>query len=173
MACALTQGYTLACSDNMGGVKEFYIIEHANITSFTQAAGEVTALVKESGKQFYKYEQEQNVAEVDEAIEVNQENGTRFANSTIKLVINKRQVSVRNEIMLLAKNKVVIVEVDRNGTAWIHGLEFGLRLGASNAKSGRAGGDRNGYELSFAGQEREMAYELDATVLTALTTPGS
>lgn len=157
----------------MGGVKEYYIIEHANITSYTEAAGEVTAIVKASGKQFYKYQQERETPEVEETITGNVENGTSFSNVSIKMVLNKREVSVRNEIMLLSKNLVVIVEVDRNGTAWIHGLEFGLRLDAGAAKSGRAGVDRNGYELTFTGQERELAYELDSALVSALTTPGT
>jgi hypothetical protein len=173
MACALTQGYTLDCREGMGGSKEFYIAEHSAIESYTQATGVVSALSMATGKQFYKYAQERATSEVEETIQANTENGTVYVASNIKLVLNRRQVSVRNEIMLLAKNLVVIVEVDKNGKAWIYGLEHGLRLDQSAAKSGRAAGDRNGYELSFTGEERELAYELQGTLIETLETPGA
>jgi hypothetical protein len=173
MSCALTQGYVLDCRDSMGGNKEFYIIEHSAIATTTIVSGKVTVLTKGLGKQFYKYAQERATSEVEETITPNTENGTVFVNSNIKLVLNKRQTSVRNEIMLLSKNLVVIVEVDRNGLAWIYGLEFGLRLDQSAAKSGRASGDRNGYELAFTGEERQLAYELDKDIVPTLVTPGT
>ena len=56
MACALTQGYTLDCRDSLGGLTEVYFIEASNITSYTEASGVITALVKAAGKRFYKYE---------------------------------------------------------------------------------------------------------------------
>jgi hypothetical protein len=55
MACALTQGYTLDCSDSYGGVKELHLIEFDNVSSFTESAGVVTAITKATGKAFKKY----------------------------------------------------------------------------------------------------------------------
>jgi hypothetical protein len=172
MSCALTQNYVLDCRDSRGGSKEFHIMEFENLTSFTLTAGVVSALVKLTAKKFWKYAQVKQTSEADEAITPNEENGTVFSKQTVKIVLNKRQASVRNEIMLLAKNRLVIVEIDQNGAAWIYGLTNGLLMAPSQVKSGKAFGDRNGYELVFEGFEPEAAYSVDPTVVSALETPG-
>ena len=56
MACALTQNYTLDCKDSLGGITEVYFMAAGDVTSTTEASGVITALVKASGKRFYKYE---------------------------------------------------------------------------------------------------------------------
>lgn len=173
MSCALTQGYVLDCRDSVGGSKEFHIIELANIASFTLTAGVVSALTKVTAKQFYKYAQVKQTSECDEVLTTNEENGTVYSKQTVKIVLNKRQATVRNEIMLLSKNRLVIVEIDRNGSAWIYGLTNGMLLESGAAKGGKAMGDRNGYELQFGGMEPELAYLVDPTVVTALETPGT
>lgn len=171
--CALTQGYVLDCGrDNTGGSKEFYIGEHSAF-AFTVAAGVVTAITKDSGKQFFKYEQVKQVSETQEELTASEENGTVFSKQTIKLVINKRQVDIRNEIMLLAQSPLAIIEVDQNGDAWLYGADRGVNLAPSIAKSGRLMGDRNGYELNFEGFEPELAYKVDSALIATLTTPGA
>lgn len=173
MSCALTQSYTLDCRDGKGGSKEFYLIEAANISTMTLTAGVVSAITKASAKAFYHYAQVKQVAECDEAITTNEENGTIFVKQSVKMVINKRQTAIRNEVMLLGKNRLVIIEVDQNGSAWLYGFANGMLMDNSAIKSGKALGDRNGYELTFTGFEPEAAYMVDPTVVTALLTPGT
>lgn len=173
MSCALTQNYVLDCRDGKGGVKEFHIMEFENLASFTLTAGVVSALTKLTAKHFWKYAQVKQTSEADEALTPNEENGSIYSKQTVKIVLNKRQATVRNEIMLLGKNRLVIVEVDQNGNAWIYGITNGLMLGNSAAKSGKAFGDRNGYELVFEGFEPELAYSVDPTIVAALETPGT
>jgi hypothetical protein len=51
MACAIVGGYTLDCKDAVGGIKNIYITELANITAVAEnASGYVTAITKSSGK---------------------------------------------------------------------------------------------------------------------------
>jgi hypothetical protein len=170
MACALTQGFTLDCRDSRGGSKEFYIMPWDDLATTTVLAGEITVLTKDVGKNFWKYMQEVGTCEAEETLVASRENGSVFYEQSVKLVLNKRAKAVRNEILLLAQNRVVIVEVDRNGNAWFYGFDNGLFLEAGSAKSGRAMGDRNGYELEFKGQEDELAYSVLSSVVTALTT---
>jgi hypothetical protein len=173
MSCALTQGYVLDCRDSVGGSKEFYIAEFDSVSAITVAAGVVTALTKLTGKQFYKYAQVKQTSECDEALTTSEENGSVYSKQTVKIVLNKRQATVRNEIMLLAKNRLIIVEVDRNGQAWIYGRQNGVLLDSGAAKSGKAMGDRNGYELQFGGFEPELAESVSSTIVSTLTTPGT
>lgn len=170
MACALTQGYNLDCRLNYGGVKEVYIIEFDNVSSITESAGVVTAITKVATKVFYKYNLIAHTGEGDEATTWNREMGTMTNKQTVKFPINKMTVAVRNELMLLGQNRLLFVIVDENGTNWLYGRDYGLMLVTSAAKTGRLLGDRNGYELVFEGDEKNLAYEVnDATLATLLT----
>ena len=172
MSCALTQGFNLDCRDSIGGLKEIYLIEHGNLGDITEASGVVTAISKLAGKRFYKYSLIRETSSFDEVITVNDQHGTAYYTQTNTIVLNKRQASVRNEIMLIAKNNVATVAVDNNGKAWLFGRENGLVPGG-NTGSGTAWSDRNGATLTFTGNERELAPEVSAEVLSALGTPGA
>jgi hypothetical protein len=177
MACALTQGYTLDCREGIGGIKEVYIIELGNLASVTEVSGVVTALTKASGKRFWKYSLVRETSNSSEALNGSEQNGTFFVTQTVNLILNKRQASVRNEIMLLAKNNVVMIVVENQlnssgeNRAWMYGKTQGLMLNTGTADSGTAWADRNGYTLPFVGNEPELAPEVAYSLLASLETP--
>lgn len=172
MACALTQGFTIDCREGMGGLKELYIMELNNVSGITASSGVITAITKASGKRFWKYQQLAQTAQATEEITGSDENGTVFYAQSIEIFLNKMQASVRNEVKLLAKNRIVIVTVDRNGKAFLYGETLGLTLNTGTGSSGRANGDRNGYGLTFTGAEPDPAQEVDSSIITTLETPG-
>ena len=172
MACALTQGFSIDCREGMGGLKELYIIELNNVSGITQASGVVTAITKQTGKRFWKYQQLAQTAQATEDITGSDENGTVFYAQSIEAFLNKMQASVRNEVYLLAQNRLVIVTVDRNGKSFLYGKTLGLTLNTGQGSSGKAYGDRNGYGLTFTGAEKEPAPEVDSSVIATLETAG-
>lgn len=172
-SCALTSDYSFGCDIGSGGVgKECYIIELNNVSAVTESSGTLTAVTKVSGKVFRKYQLVQDTANAEESIVGNKQNGTLFYSQKITIVINKQQVAVRNEILLLAKNFVSIVIKDNNDTYRLFGRVTGMSLVTGAATTGATWGDRNGYTLEFTGNERELApFVTDAAVAT-LQTPG-
>jgi hypothetical protein len=54
----------------------------------------------------------------------------------------------------------------------MYGKDNGLWLTTGEGTSGIAGGDRNGYNLTFAGEQREPVLEVTNAVGLALQTPG-
>lgn len=138
----------------------------------TVAVGVVTVLTKMTGKKFYKYKLIAHTGEADETMTGSRDNGTNHSKQTVKFPINKMTTSVRNEILLLAQNRLIIVIVDENGTAWMYGKDYGMILMTTTAKTGKALGDRNGYELTFDGEEKYLATELLASIVATLETPG-
>jgi len=173
MSCALTQGYTLDCSDSYGGVKELHFIEFDNVVSITESAGVVTAITKATGKAFKKYQLIHQTADTEETATVSRENGTVEIKQSVKFPINKLSVSLRNELMLLIQNRLVCVAVDNNGTGWILGREFGLNVATVGAKSGIKLGERNGYEIALDGSEKVLAWKVDSSTISALQAVGS
>lgn len=167
MACALTTGYTSDCRDNSGGIKRFYIAEFTTAWAYTIASGAIT--VSTSGAPtFRKYEQEIEVGSFEESIQTNRQNGTLFYEQDLTMVLIKMQAVLRNEIYLVAQNRLFIIARDENDKYWITGRQRGVMLEPSKAGTGTARGDRNGYELKFKGKESLPAEEISAAVVTAL-----
>lgn len=168
--CQLTTGYNLDCRLNYGGMKEVYVIEFDNVASFAQTAGVVGTITKVATKVFKKYNLIAHTGEGEEALTASREMGTLSNKQTIKFPINKMTTAVRNELFLLAQNRLMFVYVDENSTNWLYGSDYGLTLTTASAKTGKVLADRNGYELTFEGDEKVLAYEVsDACLATLLT----
>jgi hypothetical protein len=172
MSCALTSDYSFACDTGSGGVaKDMYIIELENVDSVTESSGTLTAITNVTGKIFRKYNLVLETASFDEDMVGNIQNGTLFYDQKGSIAINKQNVAVRNEILLLAKARLAIVMQDNNNTYRYFGRANGLKLTTGKAASGVAWTDRNGYTLEFTGKENELApFVLDA-VIDTLQTP--
>ena len=172
MACALTQGYTLDCRDSLGGITEVYFIASSDVSSTTEVSGVITALTKAVGKRFYKYELTKGTSMLTENVASNVQNGTLFYTPELTIILNKLQANTRNEILLLAQNRLVAVAKDNNGKFWYVGKTRAIDLTAGSAATGTADGDRSGYTLTFTGAEPSLCAEVNSTVSAALTTPG-
>jgi hypothetical protein len=69
----------------------------------------------------------------------------------------------RNQILLLAQNRDLrIAFVDQQDVTWVMGLTRGAVMSASNAATGTAVADMNGYTLSFTAQEPQAAFPIVA-----------
>jgi len=170
MACALTSDYSFSCAIGVGGTKECYIIELENISAYVESSGTLTTITKAAGKVFRKYQLVLETADFTEDITGNRQNGTNYYEQKGTIIINKQNVAVRNEILLLAKNNCVVVMKDNNDTWRLYGREYGLRLLGGSAANGVAWGDRNGYTLNFTGAEKELApFVSDAAAATLQT----
>lgn len=171
--CALTSDYSFSCDIGTGGTKEVWFIEFNNIVSYTESSGTLTAITKATGKVFRKYQLVRETADFEEDIVGNIQNGTIFYDQKGNIVINKQNVAVRNEIILLSRNFLVAVIHDQNDTYRLFGRENGLRLETGSATTGVAWGDRNGYTLNFTGKEPSLAPFVQDTVIATLQTPGA
>ena len=74
----------------------------------------------------------------------------------------------RNEILLMAQNQDLIVAAkDNNGVFFSIGIERGAYMTAGTSVSGVAYADRNGYELTVTGMEKDPMYTILPTIIEA------
>jgi len=172
MSCLLTQGFSLDClGDNAGGVKEIYITEKNNVTAITTVSGAISAITMASGKQFWKYELYSEQGEVQEVATKKPENGTIAHEQSVTIPLYKQETNKRNELYIVAKNRVLIIVKDSNDKYWLYGEGYGLNLITRTATFGKLIDDRNGYELEFTGKEPLPAKEVASGIIAALLLP--
>lgn len=170
--CALGMDYALGCNNSKGGMRRMYIIELENLGAITAAVGAVTAITNPTAKKWRKYELVRATANADADLQVNPENGSSHVVETISIVLNTVSAAVSNELKAVAGNRLAIIVVDRNNNGWLYGKDYGMTAKTVKAMTGKAGGDRNGYEAQFEGDEDELPWYVPSTLFAALTVAG-
>ena len=172
MACELTRGRGLDCKDIMAGVRNIYFAQHEDLT-ITHTDGSISQIAGAGGYSagYYKYAIPKGQASMTETITSSLENGTVFYEGSINLKLHKLTVNDRNEIKLLAQNRLVIfVELYQTtggkNDIWAFGVENGCELSAGSALSGAAFGDHNGYDLTFSSSEANPCLRMGAYTST-------
>jgi hypothetical protein len=99
---------------------------------------------------------------------VSQENGTVFNQTDIVARLRKLSTTKRNELKLLAQNRVFCIVKDNNDNYWLAGNEYGCDITAMTAESGTAMGDVQGYNFTLSAIESESPYLVQAAVATSL-----
>jgi hypothetical protein len=174
--CALTTDYLFGCDTGSGGIKECYLMELENLQRPAvgyagEAVGLITAIPKVATKVWRKYQLVLDTASFDEDIVGSRVNGTLYYSQKGTIIINKQNVAVRNELLLLAKNRLSIITKDNNEAYKMYGIQNGMMLETGGVSSGVAWGDRNGYTLNFTGKEFQLSAFVADAVIATLTVP--
>ena len=151
MACELTTGRTLDCKDAIGGIRTVYFMQVEDYTP-TYTSDVLTAV---SAATAYRYELPKATGSLSEAIQVSMENGSVFYESTLTLKLFKLSAADRDEIKLLAQNRLAVFILDNNNNQWVIGEVNGAEISAGTAETGTALGDMSGYNLTITSQEKE------------------
>tara|TARA_R100000900_G_scaffold40583_1_gene33322 strand:- start:883 stop:1437 length:555 start_codon:yes stop_codon:yes gene_type:complete len=168
MACELTRSRGLDCKDIMGGVKNIYFAQHEDLT-ITHTDGSVSQIAGAGGYSagYYRYKIPKGQASMVETINASTENGTVFYEGAINLKLHKLTLNDRNEIKLLAQNRLIVFvelyqQTGGKNDVWAFGVENGCELTAGTSNSGAAFGDLNGYDLTFTSMESFPCLRLGA-----------
>ena len=171
MSCSLTTGYALGCRDSVGGIKTIYV-QSFNPTGSVNAdaSGAVTGFTGYASGGFFEYDLTKATSSMTETLNASIENGSIYYSPEVTFTINKLQVAVRNELRLLARNRLLVIVQDNNNRYWVLGAANGLEATAGTAGSGTAFGDRSGYEITLTGMEPDPMLLIASTTFTPLAT---
>ena len=160
MSCFISSGVQLGCSDGIGGIQKIYIVGGGGaVTGYTyNTDGAITGATSTTGTTLFGFELKRNTSSLTQNIQKNFENGTIFFDQELLAVLFKYDQQKRNELKVLSQNdKLQIVAIDQNGTQYLLGQTNGMYLGSGAALTGVQFSDRNGFNLTFKGQEHEPA----------------
>lgn len=170
MACAIVSGYALDCKNTVGGIANVYITELANVTSANQnASGYVTSITLAGGKKFFKYALEPRVANsFTETIQASPANGTVAYSQSVVVDFTKLQFATQAKLQLLIQNRTLVIVETKDGSFFLFGLVNGMEVSAGTAHSGANMNDKQGYMITFTGEEKAFANEIDPSIIAAL-----
>jgi hypothetical protein len=161
MSCVLTDGYTLGCRDNIGGIQTVYIGEwNGDDLTYGFTTSNVIDSFGGATVSFYTFEQEIEVGSYTENGVFSTENLTAFYEQTLTITLHKLDAVLRNQILLLGQGKWRIIILDQRGLYWLMGKQNPVRVSAATPGLGKAYGDLNGAVITFLGKEPEPSHEV-------------
>jgi len=156
-SCALTTGFDLDCRDSIGGVKSVRLASLEDYTAMAAtgtASGAITGWTT-AALDFYKYDQLKETSSLTESINGSSQNGTVYFTPEVTIVISKLDITKRNEIKVLAQQRLVAIVEGNDSSYWVVGYQNGLELNAGTSATGTAFGDLSGYSLTLSGMEAD------------------
>ena len=163
MACDLTLGRNEDCKSSLGGIDAIYFVnfgEMGNITlgtddEVTDADGTFSA---------YKYTVKSTATNFEQTINSSRDNGTTFISQVVNMTLKGLSKTDNKELKLMAWGRPQVIVEDRNGNAFLFGLERGAEVTGGTAVSGGAMGDLSGYTLSLTAEEATFANIIEGAV---------
>jgi hypothetical protein len=173
MSCYISSGIALGCSDALGSLKKIYVVGGATgeVTGYTyDADGAITGATSSTGTTIYGFELKRNTSSLTQNTTKSFEQGTVYWEQLLVAVFYKYDQDKRNQLLILGQNdNLQIIAVDQNDTQYMVGQVNGMYLSAGVAGTGTALGDRNGFELTFSGQEPVPARVIEGALASVFT----
>lgn len=163
MACDISKGRALPCTDAVGGLDAIYFINEDALGTVNFGTGdEIDLITSVTGgtPSLYKYDLK-GTSTFNQVMNVSRENGTRFAEQTLVLNLPVMSSVSHKEFKLLASSNPKAVVKTTSGSFFLMGLEFGCDVTTINANSGAAMGDMTGYEVTLVAREKTFANYID------------
>ena len=168
MPCIIVEGVTLDCRQGAGGVDKIYLTEWANVASVTSASGSISAIGMNSGKKFWEVQLEMEDAQFNEDATISVENGTTFYAQTLTFSVYKMTAKNRNIVRLLTQNRLEVIVKDMDGFFRLACETRAMHLNASASTTGKASGDKNGYNITLTGKEPLPSNTVASGIIAAL-----
>lgn len=181
MACIcgnlITDGIDVLCDNNAGGILRSLVTDKCNLDDadpYTETVeGIIDAINMTTTTQFYEVNTQRLTASLEENETNNFDNGSKFYDQILNIVVAKRDVARRNAIKTLGagqKDLVWLIQ-DSNQTWWAVGINEGVKLFTDTSGTGTKKEDLNGYTIQFTGQDSVMMSTVDPSIIAGLLTP--
>jgi hypothetical protein len=159
-----------SCGVNIGGLRTIWVIDQDLVTGTTisESAHTVTNIALAAGETFLEIQTNPNNASLSTESPINFENGSTLYNSTLSITVHKRRAAVSYALQLLAEGQrmLTFIALDSNGLYW---YVEDAQMSSSQENSGKAKADGSQYTVEFLAQLSHRVYEVDSTIVAAIT----
>lgn len=163
-------GIELGCKDNMGGIKQVWLVDESDVTEVTlnEDNTEIATIVLASDAKFKSYRFRKGTANMVSTATSDEANGTFSVQSDVVLQFNKMETAKRTEIMAMCLGNMKGIVLDNNGKYWFLGKDQAISASAASGETGTAFGDFGGYKVTLTDNSKEMPYEIPTSVAEGL-----
>ena len=166
MACDITAGRNDSnCLDSLGGIKAIYVANFAKgmFADATFTGEEITAMG--SAYDVFKYEL-RGTNNIDEANTKDINAGTSIFEGSGTITLKKQDATTQAQMVLLSKGRPQIIAEGYDGSLRIFGIKNGVDV-TVNTASGADMNEFNGYTLTLASKEDNLAYFVTSSLVAA------
>lgn len=160
MSCDLTAGRLEPCKSNVGGIDKIYFVNFGDFASVTTGSDDEISDITGSFSA-YEYEVKSSATNMEVAVNSSRDNGTTFFTQTINLTLKNLTQAMNKELKLMAYGRPHVVVWDRNGKAWLCGVNRGCEVTGGSAVTGGAMGDLYGYTITLTAEEELPPQSID------------
>lgn len=170
MACnsIALSGIGLGCKDNMGGIKEVYLIKEEDITKVEATEGQISTLTLAESASFKTYKFRKGTSQFTSTMTTDEAAGTLSVQTDLALQFSKMETSKRLEIMAMCMESMKAIVLDANGKYWFLGYDFPVTASAATGQTGTNFGDFGGYNITLTDNSKEFPYEIPASLIADL-----
>lgn len=171
MACSsiTLAGINTGCKDNMGGIKEVYIVKKDSITEVTLAENQISAITMAESAKWSTYKFRKGTSQFTSTMTTDDAAGTMSFETVLALQFSKQDTAKRLEIMALCMDEVAVIVLDNNGKYWYLGYDNPVTATAATGQSGTAFGDFGGYNVELTDNSKELPFEVTAEAIAGLS----
>ena len=166
MACTITlKGLENDCGANLSGITKILVASHDEAKFEKGVDGTVT--IGEQAK-FYVYTPAKNTGSLTKTLTKDETTGVLYYTNEVVAQFNKMSVDNTKEIEELAKGRLAVIAVDKNGMNWALGVDDDVSVTSVSGQTGAGIDDGNFWTLTFTEYSQSPAYHV-----TALPTAGA
>lgn len=168
MACTQSlSGIAASCDTNTGGIREVYICNYDDVTSFEvdSVSNMIDTITMDTDKKFKKYLFKKNTSNLTSTLNVDPAQGINFVQSDLTMVFAKQETTKRMEIAKLSLGELRVIVLDANGKYWFLGAEEFVAATAATAQTGTNRTDGNNYTITLTDYSASYPYEVDPQII--------
>ena len=159
MACTITlSGLTNDCAANLSGLTKILVASYADGLFQKGSDGEVT--LSGSSTTFYEYIPAKNTGSLTKTLTKDETTGVLYYTNEVVAQFNKMSVDNAKEIEELAKGRLAVIAVDKNGMNWVLGVDDWVSVSAVSGQTGAGIDDGNFWTVTFTEYSQSPAYHL-------------
>lgn len=167
MPCEILEGIELGCDRNSGGIHQILVGDMTDISTQTadNATWTITAMTVATAP--IEIEVKRKVSNYVEDEQNDFVNGSVVVTSTITTMLHRRDADKSRKLNLLGAGQryLYVICKDANGKYWFFP---NVQLQSVGEGSGQERADGSKYAVVFVGEDDQLAYEIEASVVALI-----
>ena len=158
---AITAALSVPCAARSGGISEVYLVDKADVSTFTLVGGAYTAVTMIGGVTFKKFEFEDDTCEMKS--DASRENGSVKMTHSLEFMVPKLTQTNRERLQELCDSSscgIIAIVKDANATYWVMGynelIRRALKMSSIAGTSGKAFTDLTGSTVTLMNENNEL-----------------